>query len=199
MDNKYLEDDRPLIEACVRKDIAAWAGLVKKYSPLVIISIKSRLKKYNLSLSRHDIEDIKQDVFAGIWKDNKLKSVRESADISFWIAVVSGNAAMAHFRKKDAVNAGRTVSLNERRGEDELGEFLPSESGKPVDDLARAETLENLNMEIERLPDKERLMIKLNLIHDKKYHEIAEILGVPQGTVSSYIKRAKKKLQNKLQ
>jgi predicted transcriptional regulator len=38
-------------------------------------------------------------------------------------------------------------------------------------------------------------MIELHLTHDKRYDEIADLLGVPQGTVSSYIKRARERLK----
>ena len=190
--------DRHLIEACIRKDLAAWADLVKKYSPLVCLSIENRLKKYGISAARHDIEDINQNIFADIWKNNKLLSVTNRDDISYWVAVVSGNAAMEYFRSRSARQARKTISLFDKIEEKELSELLSSEALNPEDELARAETEAKIDEAIESLPEKEKLMMKLHLIHDKKYHEIAEILNIPNGTVSSYIKRAREKLKEAL-
>lgn len=199
MDEKQSENDSHLVEACIRKDISAWSQLVKKYSRLIYISIENRLKKYNLSASRHDIEDIRQDVFADIWKNNKLESVVNRNDISYWLAILSGNAAVGHFRIASDRQARNTISLSQKLDDRELHEILPSGALSQNDELARAETQTLIDKAIRSLPKKEKLMIKLHLIHDKKYREIAGMLGLPEGTVSSYIKRAKGKLRKKLQ
>ena len=192
------ENDRHLIEACIKKDLTAWACLVKKYSRLVHISIENRTKKYGLSVSSHDIEDIKQNIFTDIWKDNKLESIVNRDDISYWIAIISGNAAMEHFRNKGVRQAQKHISLSDKIDEKELCEILPSTTVNPKEEFARAEVSEKIDEAIEALPDKEKLMIKLHLFHDKKYDEIAQILDFPKGTVSSYIKRAKEKLRGAL-
>lgn len=198
MDEKYPENDRYLVEACVKKDISAWSMLVKKYSRLVCVSIENRVKKYGLSASPGDIEDIKQNMLTDIWKNNRLESITNRGDISYWISIVSGNAAIEYFRSRQVRQARRTASLFDKMGEKELSEILPSETANPRDELIRAEASNRIDEAIKSLPEKERLMIKLHLIHDKKYREIAEILSVPKGTVSNYIKRAKDKLKETL-
>lgn len=195
MDEK---NDQYLIEACLKKDLIAWSVLVKKYSGLVYISIENRLKKYGLDTSLHDIEDIRQDIFSDIWKNGKLLHITNRDDISYWIAILSGNAAMEHYRSREARQSRNTVPLCHKIDEEELNEIFPSDIPGPNDELARAETEERIDLAIESLPASEKIMIKLHLIHDKKYHEIAEFLGVPKGTVSSYIKRAKEKLKEAL-
>jgi len=190
--------DPYLIEACLKKDLAAWSTLVKKYSGLVYVSIENRLKKYGLDASSQDIEDIRQNIFSDIWKNGKLSQITNRDDISYWIAILSGNAAVGHFRSKGARQLQNTVPLSHKIDERELDEILPSGIPGPNDELARAETEERIDLAIESLPAGEKLMIKLHLIHNKKYHEIAEFLGVPRGTVSSYIKRAKRKLKEAL-
>lgn len=198
MDEKHPENDRYLVEACIKKDISAWSILVKKYSRLVCVSIENRVKKYGLSASPGDIEDIKQNILTDIWKNNRLESITNCGDISYWISIVSGNAAIEHFRSRQVRQARRTTSLFDKMDEKELREILPSETANPRDELIRAEASNRIDEAIESLPEKEKLMIKLHLIHDKKYREIAEILSVPKGTVSNYIKRAKDKLKESL-
>lgn len=198
MDEKRPENDHYLVEACIKKDISAWSRLVKKYSRLICISIENRIKKYNLSASTRDIEDIKQNILTDIWKNNRLESITNRGDISYWISIVSGNAAIEHFRGREVRQEQRTTSLFDKIGEREPREIIPSEIANPRDELIRAEASNRIYEAIESLPGKERLMIKLHLIHDKKYREIAEILSVPKGTVSNCIKRAKDKLKRAL-
>jgi RNA polymerase sigma-70 factor, ECF subfamily len=198
MSDKNLENDRYLVDACIKKDMEAWSCLIKKYSVLVSLSIKNRLKIYNIPVSGHDIEDIRQNVFADIWKGNKLESVLNRDDISYWIAIVSGNAALAHFRQKDSAKMRRTVSLSEKIDERELQELIPLDASSPKDELSRAELSDSIDNAIESLPPKEKIIVKLHLIHERKFDEISEILNVPKGTVSSCVKRAKERLRKKL-
>ena len=120
--------DRYLIEACIRKDLASWASLVKKYSGLVYISIENRLKKYGFDISSHDIEDIKQDIFTDIWKNKKLSNITNRDDISYWVAVLAGNAAIEYFRTKDVRQSKKNISLYSKIGQQNLDELIASES-----------------------------------------------------------------------
>jgi len=192
------KNDRYLIEACVKKDLVAWSILVKKYSGLIYVSIENRLKKYGLDASSQDIEDIRQNILSDIWKNGKLSHIANRDDISYWIAVLSGNSAMEHFRSREARLSRNTVPLYKKKDEGELDEIFPSGVPGPNDELTRVEKEESIDLAIESLHGREKIMIKLHLIHNKKYHEIAEFLGVPKGTVSSYIKRAKEKLKEAL-
>ena len=198
MGDKFNDSDRHLIESCIKKNLVAWSCFVKKYSGLVYVSIENRLKKYGLDASSQDIEDIRQDIFSDIWKGDKLSHITNRDDISYWIAILSGNAAVEHFRSSQARWLQNTVPLSHKINEKELNEILPSDIPGPNDELVSSETQERIELAIESLPAREKIMIKLYLIHDKKYHEIAEFLSVPKGTVSSYIKRAKEKLKEAL-
>ncbi|MDO8535936.1 MAG: sigma-70 family RNA polymerase sigma factor [Candidatus Omnitrophota bacterium] len=195
MDEK---SDRYLVEACLKKDLIAWSGLVNKYSSLIYVAIENRLKKYGLDASSQDIEDIRQNIFSDIWKNDKLAHITNIDDISYWIAVLSGNSAVEHFRSREARQMQETVSLSDKIYGDGLGNIFPSGIPGPNDELARAETEGRIEEAIDSFPAREKIMIKLHLIHDMKFQEIAEFLGVPKGTVCSYIKRAKEKLKKAL-
>jgi RNA polymerase sigma-70 factor (ECF subfamily) len=51
---------------------------------------------------------------------------------------------------------------------------------------------------IDALPDEYRSAVVLSDLHDLRYAEIAEILGVPEGTVKSRLFRGRRLLQKKL-
>ncbi|MBN1526709.1 MAG: sigma-70 family RNA polymerase sigma factor [Candidatus Omnitrophica bacterium] len=198
MDKGTRASDSELVERCIEKDLTAWAQLIKKYSRLIYVSIVNRLKAHGISLSHHDIEDIRQNLLAGLWEGDKLQGVRNRASIAYWLAIVSGNEAMEYAGSRRLYGAGQPASAIEKMEQDELAEIVPSLAQKPSDALIKDELSNRIEEAFETLPDKERLIIKLNLLYDKKYHEIADMLGMPPGTISSYIKRAKEKLRSEL-
>ncbi len=188
MQSKYAENDAPLVEACINKDAAAWAALVKKYTGLISLSISNRLKKYGFNPLCEDTEDIRQNILTSIWTDGLLAEVKNRNNIAYWLSMVSGNVAIEHMRRKMAAKNPRLVPI------DDAPEI---EAGNP-DTPAKKELSEKIDRSIESLPPKEQLIIKLNLLHEMDYNNISEMLNIPIGTVSSCIKRTKEKLKEDL-
>lgn len=190
MFRKNIDDDTSLVEACIGRDTAAWAILVKKYSPLISSSIAKALRKYGFNPLCEETEDIRQNVLTFIWEGAKLEKVNNRKSIAHWLSIVSQNAAIEHMRKKLAGEKPKLVSISETIIEDEiLGLTQPP---------GRKELHDAVERSISSLPSKEQLIIKLNLLDGISYHEVSEMLNIPKGTVSSYIKRAKEKLKDDL-
>lgn len=198
MNEDFLKCDRNLVEACIKKDLLAWAAFVKKYSNLISVSIVTRLKNYNLSASQYDIDDIRQNILSSVWKDGKLETVRNRDDISYWLAIVSGNKALEYMRKKRLFEPAKHISIFEKVNEKELSEVIPSAGPGPIDELSKEEISKKIEEAMGYLTIKENLAIRLNLFYGKSYEEISGILKMPKGTVSSHIKRAKEKLRENL-
>lgn len=190
------ENDKPLVEACINRDSWAWERLVAKYSGLIIASIKNRLKRYGFDPACEDVEDIKQNVVAAIWRENKLETVRNRDSIACWLSIVSGNMAILYMRRKLSY-APRLIPIACDADEDALlGSVL--DKADICESLDRKAVLQKIEESIDSLPPKEKLVAKLYLLYGKRFHEVAEILQMPIGTVSSYAKRAKTKLREKL-
>jgi len=177
---------------------SAWDGFTRKYSDLIFISIRNRLKKYGIDIPHQEIEDIRQNILASLWKDGKLDTVENASSLPYWLSIVSGNAAVAHIRKKDRFESLKSVSLSDVEYEDKLADILSSDALSPDKEAARREISENIEKAMDALPERERLIIKLHLVHDKKYDDIARMLNLPKGTVASSVKRAKERLRKKL-
>lgn len=195
---KGLEDDASVVDGCIKKDLAAWSVFTKRYSGLIHASIENRLKKYGFTLSREDVEDIHQNVLASIWNDAKLADVRDRDNISHWLAIVAGNSAIEYVRKNLTHKEARPLSLLDKIGEKEFCDLVPSVHPDPADESICNEVSKMIEESIDALPEKERLIMKLNLFHDKTHDQIACILDLPKGTVSSYVKRAKERLRKDL-
>lgn len=193
-----FEDDPLIIERCINGDLPAWAIFAKRYSELISLSIKNRLKKHGFSLPVQDIEDIKQDILTSIWHEQKLEGVKNRGNISYWLAIVSGNAAMEYMRKRRSSDQCRQVSISQQVDGCELADLIPAAGTGQLKEAALHEISERIECAIETMPAKEKLIARLFVSYGKKYHEIADMLNMPKGTVSSYIKRAREKLKKSL-
>lgn len=190
MSTKPIEDDAPLVEACINGDSAAWAVLVKRYHALISASIANRLKRYGFDPTCEETEDIRQNVLSSVWEEKKLLQVRNRKKIACWLSIVSGNAAIEHMRRKMADKNPKFISLSDIAKIDDMQTV-----SQEADEEGFSEMVERA---IALLPPKEQLVSKLNLLHGMEYREIAQMLNMPKGTVSSCLKRAKEKLRRRL-
>jgi RNA polymerase sigma-70 factor (ECF subfamily) len=182
-------DDAKLVEACIAKDYTAWTILVKKYSSLISLSIANRLKKYGFSPTCEDTDDIRQNILTSIWEEEKLKDVRNRSNIAYWLSILSGNAAMAHMRRKSLGGNPKFVPMPDC----EEVEAVNCETTASDKELS-----ESIERSVGSLPPAEQLVAKLHILHGMGYRDIADMIKMPTGTVSSYIKRAKEKLRTEL-
>ena len=71
-----------LIERCIKKDGSAWEEFIRKYQSLVRKAVYYRLH----NVLRNDVDDIVQEVFLALWKDDKLSSLRDVSRLKGWLA-----------------------------------------------------------------------------------------------------------------
>jgi RNA polymerase sigma-70 factor (ECF subfamily) len=129
-------------------------------------------------------EDLTQDVFMKIWR--ALPSYHGDASLSTWIYVITRNTCLTDLKKR---TARPTVSFDEPGLEDAL-EGLPA--CQTADREAGAEM--DIQVMLARLPEKYRQVITLFYLEQKSYEEVSAMLGIPMGTVKTFLFRAKKKL-----
>ena len=198
METKRFDDDAELLKGCIARDEDAWRALVTRYSGLISSAIRRHLKRYNFTLPSQDIDDIRQSVLHALWKNNSLQKVRNAGSLSYWIAISSGNFALQYMRRKKYLDPpGRVSPAPPSDGPDPCS-CIPSEAPGPAAGLEKNEASRLVHEAVDRLPVRERLILKLQLIHDKKFEEIAAILGLPLGTVCSDVKRAREQLKKYL-
>ena len=194
----HFEDEKCILEGCIKRDPEAWAAFTDKYSGLIYIAVKNCLARYGFRLPNEDFNDIRQNVLASIWKNRSLEIIKNIATIPHWLAVVSGNMALEYIRTIKRHEPQIRTYLSGEKYDEGFLETILSDELNPCDELAKNELAAKITRYIELLPKKEALIIKLYFIHNKKYHEIGEILNLPAGTVSSYAKRGKERLKELL-
>lgn len=141
-----------------------------------------RMALYTLG-SRQDAEDAVADTFVEAWKG--IKNLREPEAFRGWI-----------FRILSARCKRQIAKIMTRKKEIDLDSYYETaEEAYPESATCRAELREAL----ESLMPEERQIVLLSVLEGYTMREIAEMLALPQGTVSSKLSRSLKKLRLQLQ
>lgn len=170
-------DDEHLVSCALKGDLQAFEQLVKQYERLVFHIVGKVVEQ------REDIEDICQDVFVSIYK--KLGTYNHQAKLSTWIGTIAYRAALNHKRK-------RKHSLLDQQIES-------TNYTNPETDLLKKERSAFLREQIEKLPAQQQLILTLYHLEEMSYEEIGKITNLPEGTVKSYLFRARKQLKEEVQ
>ncbi len=179
------DDDRRLIADCLGGRRDAFGELVTRY--------QTRL--YNAALrlvqSPDDAADVVQDAFLSAYQ--AIHTFKGDAEFFTWLYRIAFNTAISLKRKNRPA-----VSLGDHAGETGIDPDDPSEYVKPGAALERSEDERQLNEAIARLSPEHREVLLLKDIEGLKYEDIAELLGVPIGTIRSRLHRARLELRDLL-
>ena len=110
--------------------------------------------------------------------------------LSTWIARIAFVTALYHVRKV----SGRSTAMLD------IGEFENQHQTQenPENILIKKDVSEYIQLQISKLPLPYRTILTLYHLNELSYHEIGDITGMPEGTVKSYLFRARKLLKDKL-
>lgn len=152
----------------------------------IVREYQDRVFRLALSMlgDRAAAEEAAQDALLRVWKG--LPGFRAESSLSTWIYSITRNTCLT------ALGRGRyrTASLDEPgpRREAENRAAAGWFAAGPPDAAAL----------LERLPAKLRQVLTLFYMQEKSYDEVAQMLGLPMGTVKSYLFRARKSLAEEL-
>jgi RNA polymerase sigma-70 factor (ECF subfamily) len=135
-----------------------------------------------------DAEDVVQDSFVRAWRG--FRQLRDESRIRPWLyQIVRSVMSDFHERRGRRELAAPTMQLDQSR-EDLAVSDEPGPFERLVDSISAGQVYEILRM----LPESFAMAVELHDIEGFRYHEIAEITGVPLGTVMSRIYRGRKLL-----
>jgi len=144
-----------------------------------------------MSGSKPMAEDVTQEVFLFLMREGHVFDPARGSLSAFLLGV-----ARNHVLRRMRVDQFMTPI-----GDDDDDEAVFVATGtdlRPLDDLARAETIELVRRAVLSLPPKYREVVVLCELQDVSYGEAAEILGCAIGTVRSRLHRARALLLAKL-
>jgi len=187
------ELDARLIARIRTGDQDAFSELLDAYQGRVY-----RMIMRTLSRSRDLAEDLTQEVFLRVHRG--LPSFQGDCSFSTWIHRITTNVCISEVRRRKAQKRDKTtISLDAPvagAADDDCPRLDPAADGlEPGVAVERAELYEACRRAIDALPSLWKVILTLRDLEGKSYEEIAEVLGLPIGTVRSRLHRARSKVR----
>ena len=177
----YLEDSELLFQfklpSSKEKELA-FTGIVKKYQEKLYWHIR------RMVVDHDDANDVLQNAFIKVWKG--LVNFREDSQLYTWLYRIATNECLTFLeqQKKRA-----SVSLNE----DENGLSNKVKADENFD----ASKLEwKLQLAIQQLPERQRLVFNLRYFDEMPYEEMSRILETSEGALKDSYHHAAKKIED---
>jgi len=174
--------EKDIITRILNKDFQAFELLVRQYERLVFFVIN------RLVHDHQDKEDLCQEVFIKIHKN--LYKFEFKSKLSTWIARIAYLTAINHLK------------LNKQKWLSEYPDNIDQyhfTNENPEHTLIKKDTAHYVNELIQEMPLQYRTVLTLYHLNEFSCLEIEEITGIPEGTVKSYLFRARKLLKEKIE
>jgi RNA polymerase sigma-70 factor (ECF subfamily) len=179
LSNLAVVADCDLVTRAVAGREDGFEELVRRYQRPIAAYVYRMVGDYEAAL------DVTQEVFIKVY--NSLRRYRSEFKFSTWIYRIAHNSAVDHLRRYST--RGQSLT-NEFDGEQY---DLPLESRRlsPEQESERAERRAEIEQVVCQLPTAYRELVLLRHSHDLSYDEIAEVTGLPLGTVKNRLFRAR--------
>jgi RNA polymerase sigma-70 factor (ECF subfamily) len=180
-----MPPDSELIAQAAAGDHSAFHLLVERHRSMVY------RVAYQFAGNHHDAEDIAQDVFIKVYRS--LGRFRQDAQLTSWIYRIVMNACIDHRRRQMSAGAApfgdeaELMMLN-----------TPEDAPGPEQQAYAGELGEVLETEINRLPPGQRIVFIMRHHQGLKLGEIADALGLAEGTVKRQLHAAVQRLRQAL-
>ena len=182
-----------IVQRCMDGDSGAWAELVRTNHRRVYGLC------YRFTGNVTDAEDLTQDVFLKIYS-NLASFDTGRGSLQVWITTMTRNLLVDNFRRTK--NQRATGSLDD--GWDQTEELKPIDRltarGPSPHEIAAGKELEKMVQNaLSHVSVELREAVILRDLQDMDYKEIAQVLGIPEGTVKSRISRGRAELARLLE
>lgn len=177
------QNDETLVMLTLAGEQSAYEVLVARYENAVIASAAS------VTHNRHMAEDSAQDAFITAWI--KLNMLREPDKYGAWVCRIAQNCA-----KKTVMRFQSFISLDDP--DNPVYNICDSEQSNIQGTYEQSEEHSLLRESIEKLPEKVRRIIRLHYFEDLTVTEIAEKVGISEGTVKWQLHDGRKRIRKEL-
>ncbi len=190
-----MESDKKRVQQILSGDMNAFRSLIADFQRLVCHVV------FRMVTNETDREEICQEVFIKVHQN--LKVFQFKSKLSTWIGRIAYHTCVNYLKKKKLPlyddflrNDVKNGKLNSEKP-DGIEGFATSVR-MPDDNVIRSETMHFVYAEIEKLPPDFRAILTMFHLDEMKYAEISEVMDLPEGTVKSYLFRARKLLKERL-
>ena len=168
---------------------AAYRELVRRYERPVFSLV------YRMVRDRELAEDLAQETFVKAL--NAIESYRPEFKFSSWIFKIANNAAIDQLRRRelDTLSLDGSPHAETPEAIEATALQIGDRQETALEEVEARELGGEIEAAIARLRPEYRSCILLRHVEGRPYEEIADILGLPLGTVKTYIHRARNELR----
>jgi RNA polymerase sigma-70 factor (ECF subfamily) len=182
--SRTADDERQVVAAARGGDQQAFEALVLKYQDRIYRLIQ------RLVSGSDAIDDLAQEVFIRAYRS--LGDFKGESSLYTWLYKIALNLCRNHYRTR-----GRRPA-HEELDDADGATGLEAAGGTPEDEVFRREFWEQLRRGLDELPAEQREAVVFCDLEGMSYEEMADVMGVPIGTVRSRIFRGRRALQQRL-
>jgi len=172
--------DGELTELLIKGDEAAFAEIYLRYWTIMYMHALKMLR------NEEDARDVVQELFTSLW--TKGPAMTSSVNLSGYLYISVRNKVLDLIAQERV----RTTHL------DSLALYMETYSDKTIEDITEREMMQALDLEIQQLPGKMRVIFEMRVKHHKTYKEIAEELNISDKTVKKQVSNAIKIIKPRL-
>jgi RNA polymerase sigma factor (sigma-70 family) len=185
-------DDKHLVSKVLAGDTRAFGIVVRNTEKLVAQIV------FKMIPVEEDRKDMAQDIYLKAYK--RLAGFQFKAKLSTWIAQIAYNTCLDYLEKKKLALINTHENTSDTNEQEEMLDILNTRANRIVtqDGMVRKDLSTILNVEMNKLSPVFRTIITLYHNEEMSYEEIGHIMDLPEGTVKSYLFRARKKLKENL-
>lgn len=176
--------DSELVQSTLAGRESDFEELVRRYQRPIAAYVYRMVGDYDAAL------DLTQEVFIKVYAS--LSRYRAEFKFSTWIYKIAHNAAIDHLRRH--ATRGAVASSDDNRAEG----TVESRRLSPEQESERSERCSEIEEVVQLLPAPYRELILLRHAQDLSYEEIAEVTGLPLGTVKNRLFRAREAMREHL-
>ncbi|MDR1129571.1 MAG: sigma-70 family RNA polymerase sigma factor [Prevotellaceae bacterium] len=169
--------DEQLIKECIKKDIRAQKQLYEKYASLMMSVCLRYVKDKDIA------QNLLQDGFIKLF--DKIHTYSGKGSFVGWMRKIFVNTSLEYLRHNDVLKHSMDI---------DVAFNIESEDESPIDKISADELMKCIT----ELPDGFRTVFNMFAIEGYSHAEIAEMLGIQEGTSRSQYARARTLLQQKI-
>jgi RNA polymerase sigma-70 factor (ECF subfamily) len=176
--------DQELVAAALAGSQDAFYELVKRFERPVFSLIARMVADPTTA------EDLAQETFLKAFRH--LESYDRTRKLSSWLFKIAHNTALDHLRRREPETVSLEAPDDDHGG---LAAVLADPAARGADHgVTRADLARALSRAVAALRPEYREVVLLRYQEEQAYQEIAEVTGMPLGTVKTQLHRARKEL-----
>ena len=180
--------DRALLHRCLNRDAGAWNDFVDRFLGLIYHVVHHTAYLRSVLLRPEDVEDVAAEVLLQIIANDyaALRQFRGQCSLATYLTVIARRSCVHELARRAAAREVQPKA-DGQAAEVEVEDLPTAEMG--------IERLEEVQKLLNKLPAREREVVRLCYLEGRSYEEISTQLHIPVNSIGPILSRAKKRLR----